>query len=193
MDGTRRLPISPLIDTYLVPEAPQGARSVPIPPLATTSAIGHRPYWGLLFGGSWGETRGGASAPPQRVPSEPRGPPEAALKGSARRPSDPLRVPRGALKRAPSDPAPTLRRLQEPRVCCGLHRGGGGFTVGGEQSEHSEQPWSWAGSRQALRAVCGCVWGRTCAVWTGRAPTARQPDSERGLGRCGAEGCCGGL
>ena len=78
--------------------------------------------WGLLFGGSWGETRGGASAPPQRVPSEPRGPPEAALKGSARRPSDPLRVPRGALKRAPSDPAPTLRRLQEPLVCCGLHR-----------------------------------------------------------------------
>eukprot|EP00966_Prymnesium_polylepis_P061275 1421359-Prymnesium_polylepis.1 len=25
VDGTRRLPISPLIDTYLVPEAPQGA------------------------------------------------------------------------------------------------------------------------------------------------------------------------
>jgi hypothetical protein len=41
VDGTRRLPISPLIDTYLVPEAPQGARSDPIPPLATTSAIGH--------------------------------------------------------------------------------------------------------------------------------------------------------
>jgi hypothetical protein len=30
----------PLIDTYLVPEAPQGARSDPIPPLATSSAIG---------------------------------------------------------------------------------------------------------------------------------------------------------
>ena len=42
VDGTRRLPISPLIDTYLVPEAPQGARSDPTPPLATTSAIGHR-------------------------------------------------------------------------------------------------------------------------------------------------------
>ena len=42
MDGTRRLPISPLIDTYLVPEAPQGARSDPTPPLATSSAIGHR-------------------------------------------------------------------------------------------------------------------------------------------------------
>ena len=46
-----------------------------------------------------------------------RGGPE---KGSARRPSDSLRVPRGALKRAPSHPAPTLRRLQEPLVCCGL-------------------------------------------------------------------------
>ena len=44
MDGTRRLPISPLIDTYLVPEAPQGARSDPTPPLATSSAIGHRPH-----------------------------------------------------------------------------------------------------------------------------------------------------
>ncbi len=42
VDGTRRLPISPLIDTYLVPEAPQGARSDPIPPLATSSAIGHK-------------------------------------------------------------------------------------------------------------------------------------------------------
>ena len=41
VDGTRRLPISPLIDTYLVPEAPQGARSDPVPPLATSSAIGH--------------------------------------------------------------------------------------------------------------------------------------------------------
>jgi hypothetical protein len=41
VDGTRRLPISPLIDAYLVPEAPQGARSDPIPPLATSSAIGH--------------------------------------------------------------------------------------------------------------------------------------------------------
>ena len=45
VDGTRRLPISPLIDTYLVPEAPQGARSDPIPPLATTSAIGHMVTW----------------------------------------------------------------------------------------------------------------------------------------------------
>eukprot|EP00966_Prymnesium_polylepis_P212957 4932047-Prymnesium_polylepis.1 len=27
LDGTRRLPSSPLIDTYLVPEEPQGARS----------------------------------------------------------------------------------------------------------------------------------------------------------------------
>mmetsp|Transcript_69786 Transcript_69786/g.209602 ORF Transcript_69786/g.209602 Transcript_69786/m.209602 type:complete len:232 (+) Transcript_69786:30-725(+) len=35
VDGTRRLPISPLIDTYLVPEAPRGTRSRPIPPLAT--------------------------------------------------------------------------------------------------------------------------------------------------------------
>ena len=101
----------------------------PTPGQEKKSSYVHVPFfscypldWGLLFGGSWGETRGGASAPPQRVPSEPRGPPPAALKGSARRPSDPLRVPRGALKRAPSDPAPTLRRLQEPLVCCGLHR-----------------------------------------------------------------------
>eukprot|EP00966_Prymnesium_polylepis_P211202 4891163-Prymnesium_polylepis.1 len=38
--GTRRLPISPLIDTYLVPDtAPQDARSVSYRPRAH-----HRPY-----------------------------------------------------------------------------------------------------------------------------------------------------
>jgi hypothetical protein len=40
MDGTRRLPISPLIDTYLVPEAPQGCVS---PDTAPPPGRHHRP------------------------------------------------------------------------------------------------------------------------------------------------------
>ena len=42
VDGTRRLPNSPLIDTYLVPEAPQGARSARHRPRAHHTMVGHR-------------------------------------------------------------------------------------------------------------------------------------------------------